>query len=120
MLQRSFSAMYVLTLTAMLFIALMLGGCDVLDNIAGLFSTDAQAQQEKRIETFRISVDSLVILTTSTPTVVVSDGATTYTQLDGTITFTTSANSQENFVLKTSDTVIERPAAGTLTIIRDN
>ena len=119
MLQRWFPGVYVIVLAAMLCITLMLGGCDVLDDIASLFSTDAQAQQERRVETFFISADSFLILTDSTPSVSVSDGATTYTQLDGSITFI-SAGNQQTFALRNGDTVIERPAAGIVTIIRDN
>ncbi len=99
----------------------ILSGCDVFDFAADVvrIGDEAAAQNERRIETFTISASTFLILTDTEPTVTVQDGATVYTQLDGSISFTpTGSTETQTFTLDPEDTVIERPAQGLVTIVR--
>lgn len=78
-------------------------------------------QRGQQIETFVIDPESFALLTNDQPpTVEVSDQATTYTlQSDGNVTFTLSGAAAKTIDLDPRDMVIERPFAGTVTVIRD-
>jgi hypothetical protein len=85
---------------------------------------EAEAQTSattgQQIETFVIDPESFALLTNQPPTVEISDQATTYTlQSDGNVTFTLSGATTRTIALDPEDMVIERPFAGTVTVIRD-
>jgi len=82
--------------------------------------TPGTTQRGQQIATFVIDPESFVLLTTRPPTVEISDQATTYTlQSDGDVTFTLSGATTKTIALDPEDVVIERPFAGTVTVIRN-
>jgi hypothetical protein len=82
--------------------------------------TPGTAQRGQQIETFGIDPESFALLTNQPPTVEVSDQATIYTlQSNGNVTFTLSGAATKTIDLDPEDMVIERPFAGTVTVIRD-
>jgi hypothetical protein len=82
--------------------------------------TSVTTQRGQQIETFVIAPESFALLTNQPPTVEISDQATTYTlQSDGNVTFTLSDATTRTIALDPEDMVIERPFAGTVTVIRD-
>lgn len=130
MLRRTFRGPSLSLVLLVLLGSTLLGGCEgFVDFFSDALSlndeADAQDQDQnqvesdRRIETFTIAPNSLVILSDVQPTVEVQDSATIYTGVDGTITFTPTGESSRSLELFPTDTVIERPAAGTLTIDRD-
>ncbi|MBN1932113.1 MAG: hypothetical protein JW786_10955 [Desulfobacterales bacterium] len=84
------------------------------------FGNDSiHAAQEKRIQTFFISENSLEIITQSEPTIEISDGTTQYNLLsDGRLSFTLKTGVETNIFLENGDIIIERPASGAVTVIR--
>ncbi len=105
------------TLACVVFIAfgLALGGCGSGFNGTG----DAEAAERRLIETFIIEPDTFVLTTDSTPTIEVKNGTTVYTLTsNGTLVFSTDAFVDRLIRLKIDDMVIERPASGTMTLIR--
>ena len=76
---------------------------------------DANAQVRKRIETLNVSADAFLLLTDDGPTVEVRDGATVYTMISA---GSLNLGQSQNFALEANDVVIERPASGTVTLIR--
>ncbi|HEY7708804.1 MAG TPA: hypothetical protein VIG57_02105 [Candidatus Entotheonella sp.] len=82
--------------------------------------TSVTTQRGQQIETFVIDPESFALLTNQPPTVEISDQATTYTlQSDGNVTFTLLGATTKTIALDPEDMVIERPFAGTVTVIRD-
>jgi hypothetical protein len=82
--------------------------------------TSVTTQRAQQIETFVIAPETFALLTNQPPTVEVSDQATTYTlQSDGNVTFTLLGATTKTIDLDPEDMVIERPFAGTVTVIRD-
>ena len=78
------------------------------------------AQPGQRIETFVMDPASFSLVTERPPTIEVTDNATTYTlQSDGDVTFEPSSAPAKTIDLDPADMVIERPLAGTITVIRD-
>ena len=107
---------------------LVLSGCDVLENVveeAGdllriTSSAEAQDEDDQLIETFVIDVTTFELEADVVPTVDVSDNATVYTLAsDGEVRFTKSDGGSEILDLDDGDKVIERPASGHVTVIRD-
>ncbi len=95
-----------MTCAAFFVLSFTLAGCH--------FGNDTAAAQGRRIETFSIQPDSFILLTDSDPNIVVSDGATKYTLTsNGSVTFT-----GQTMNLDPNEIVIERPAAGIVTVIR--
>ena len=100
------------------FCGLTLSGCKSAPGEAEAQTPGTQRGQ--RIETFVIDPESFSLLTNRPPTVEVSDHATIYTlQSDGDVTFQRSSASTKTIDLDPDDIVIERPFAGTVTVIRD-
>lgn len=100
---------------------LTLDGCGVIDFIADLLhigKDKAEAQQEQRIETFRIDAGTFLILSDTAPSVEVKDITTVYTQIDGSVTFRLATGGEQTIALDPEDTVIERPGSGVVTVIR--
>ncbi|GAB4259180.1 MAG: hypothetical protein Kow0092_07220 [Deferrisomatales bacterium] len=92
----------------------LLGGCS-------LGGGNAQAAQDKRVETFQVDPGSFQITAEEFPTVEVRDGATVYTlQSDGSRLFDETGGGPRSFALDSGDVIIERPAASTLTFIRQD
>ena len=90
-----------------------LGGCSLDGN-------DAEAQTTRRIETFLIAPDSLVIRVDAPPTIEVVGEATVYTVTsDGSVTFNLLGGTATTFDLDPNNVLIERPGSGTLTFVRD-
>lgn len=107
---------------------LVLSGCDVLEDAfekAGdllriTSSAEAQDEDDQLIETFVIDVTTFELEADVVPTVDVSDNATVYTLAsDGEVRFTKSDGGSEILDLDDGDKVIERPASGHVTVIRD-
>lgn len=115
----------IMTVVLGLLCGLVLSGCsNVWEEIGDLLritsSAEAQDQtDDQRIETFRVDVGSFLLLTDDVPTVTVSDSATVYDIVsDGNISFTESG-AEISLDLDDGDKVIERPASGHVTVIRD-
>ena len=113
------------------FCGLTMSGCgEIGETLADLFringdNGDAEAQDgtegERRIETFRVDAGSFELVVDAEPMVTISDGTTRYELTsNGTITFILQTGQEQTFPLETGDEVIERPAAGTVTLIRDD
>lgn len=105
--------------------SLLVSGCgDIGETLADLFhlngngNGDAAAQGERRIETF-FQVSNFVLEADTEPGIVIDGDTTRYNiQSDATLNFT--SGERESFTLEADDIVIERPAAGVVTVIRDN
>ena len=98
---------------------LALSGCT---SNPGAAEAQAPATQQpgQRIETFVIDPASFSLLTDRPATIEVTDHATTYTlQSDGDVTFEPSGAPAKTINLDPTDIVIERPLAGTITVVRD-
>ena len=73
----------------------------------------------KRIETFVIDPASFSMVTSAEPNIETAEGTTTYILTSrGSVTFTPLDGSQRTITLNASDRVIERPFAGTVTVVR--
>ena len=90
------------------------------------FTNQAEAQflpgglSGKRIETFMINPASFSMVTSAEPDVETDDETTTYTLTSqGSVTFTPVDAPQRTISLNASDQVIERPLAGTVTVVRN-
>lgn len=89
----------------------------------GLWScNDSQAQGSgtRIAETFSANADSFRLLADEVPTLAVTDGATTYTlRSSGSVSFVQAGDAVTTTLgLETGDVVIERPAAGLITVVR--
>ena len=112
--QRRTKRIYKIIWAALLLTIWPLCSCDFV------FETDSiHAAQEKRIQTFFISENSLEIITQSEPTIEISDGTTQYSLLsDGRLSFTLKTGVENDIFLEKGDIIIERPASGAITVIR--
>jgi hypothetical protein len=73
----------------------------------------------KRIETFVIDPASFSMVTSAEPNIETAEGTTTYILTSrGSVTFTPMDGAQRTMTLNASDRVIERPFAGTVTVVR--
>ena len=74
----------------------------------------------KRIETFVIDPASFSLVTNAVPEIDATDGATTYVlTASGSMTFNLLSGAQRTITLDVDDRIIERPFAGTVTVVRD-
>jgi hypothetical protein len=74
----------------------------------------------KRIETFVIDPASFSLVTNAVPEIAATDSATTYVLTSrGSVTFKPLSGAQRAIDLEVDDRVIERPFAGTVTVVRD-
>jgi hypothetical protein len=93
-------------------VAVALAGC------GGTKDANAQATLARVIETFQMDPGTFFMDANLAPTVVVGDQFTQYTVTDSTIIrFTLTAGGLFTRVLLVDEVVIERPLAGTVTII---
>jgi hypothetical protein len=98
---------------AFLTLGLALVGCLDVDT-----TSEADAAQGKKIQTFAIRAGTFELTTDGEPTVNVSDGMTEYTlESDGNVKFTTTAGDERTILLELGEVVIERPAADAVTVI---
>lgn len=98
---------------------LALSGCSSSDSGVAV-AQQVALLQNKRIETFLIDAASFVLNTDNLPTVEVKDSATVYVmQSSGDVSFEELGGSVVTLDLKINDLVIERPHAGTVTVMRD-
>jgi hypothetical protein len=113
--------------------SLLLSGCgDIGDILADLFhingngngNGNAEAQGDRLIETFVIQAGTFRLETDSEPTIEIFDGTTQYTLGAGNadLSFTREGAADPTSIsnLETGDIVIERPASGAVTVIRDS
>ena len=83
-------------------------------------SSNAQEIQRRIIETFLITENSFSLQTNTEPIIEIFDGTTQYTiDSSGTLIFKQFGIGEQNMSLKSGDIVIERPASGMLTVVRD-
>ena len=91
--------------------------------LSGCSSGEAQQIGElasKEIRTFAIDIETFFMQTDNPPDVNVKDEATVYTmKSDGELSFQTAGGATSTIDLDRDDIVIERPGAGTITVIVD-
>lgn len=118
-----------IALAVVVLCGLMLSGCgDFSATLADLFRIDGKAEaqdtpatdDEKLIETFRISPETFQLDANTIPQVDVSDSATRYQMLsDGVVTFSLQGGAARSFDLKVGDVVVERPGQNLVTVVKD-
>jgi hypothetical protein len=116
-------SIYSLLVGMSLFCVLTLSGCDILDSLAKFFRLDKDASAQngaRRIETWEIRPNTFSIDADTTEletNVDVRGEATIYKGMTGSYRFEGSDGTLQTGNLTTSDVIIERPLAGTVTII---
>jgi hypothetical protein len=105
--------------TQILLCALLLTLAVALTGCGDTNEANAQATLARTIETFQVNPGTFFLDSNLAPTVVVGDQFTQYTLTDNTsiIRFNLSTGEIFNGVLFVDEVVIERPLAGTVTII---
>ncbi len=101
--------------------AALLGVALVGGNLAGCSGSgnEAHAQTRVRVETYQIDPASLVLRLDAAPNLSVSSDASLYTMTSRAfVDFAVVGGGPRSLELASGDRVIERPLAGTLTLIR--
>jgi hypothetical protein len=105
------------TLILAVFCGMMLSGCGDLGDFLGdilRINDDAEAQDEFRSQIFTIGPDSFLLRSDTDPAIEIMTGFTRYTlNTSGFLTYTQG----QTISLDPGDQVIERPDAGTVTVI---